>query len=212
MEAWLKAQEVVIELNEAALLPRPSSAPVDPYTRTSLLSPPPAAPAFGSLSSSPLNQPYSVTTAAAGGISPASSPFRGSFLAGANQDLLAAGALASCGLTGSITSKYSTALAGTGVLGGKASMIGGAAAGLVEGNGVGAPSAAGSVGAYSIAAANEAQLGSPGGLARIPLPLVSLDSVRYWYSPMLWVNSHSIEPNSRNSACCSCCIHGWCRL
>lgn len=110
----MKAQEAAISLNEAAHLPRPSSVPLDAYSRPSLfLSPAPASPLqqqhqqarASSLSLSP--QPFSLTTAVAGEgpnaayRSPTASPFRGSFLAGANQDLLAAGALASCGILNS---------------------------------------------------------------------------------------------------------------
>lgn len=115
----MKAQEAAINLSEAAHLPRPSSVPLDAYSRPCLFlssaSPAPASPLqqhqlqarASSLSPSP--QPFSVTTAVAGEpnttySSPAASPFRGSFLAGANQDLLAAGALASCGILSSSSS------------------------------------------------------------------------------------------------------------
>jgi hypothetical protein len=91
MEAWLKAQEVALSLNEAASLPRPSSAPLDPYApRPSLFSSSLSTPA-----SPVLGQPYSVTTAVAGDTgflgsqamsqytgSQGQGPFRSSFLAG----------------------------------------------------------------------------------------------------------------------------------
>lgn len=87
MEAWLKAQEVAISLNEAASLPRPSSAPLDPYApRPSLFSSSLSTPA-----SPVLGQAYSVTTAVAGDTgflgqqntgNLGQGPFRSSFLAG----------------------------------------------------------------------------------------------------------------------------------
>lgn len=167
MEAWLKAQEVSLSLNDTSLLARPSSAPLDPYGRSSMVSA-----ASSPLPSLGLSQPFTLTTAVAGapspGSSPSSSPFRGSFLAGVNQDLLAAGALASAGLSGSTTSRYNTLLtgAGSGALGSKVSLMGVPDGATYTGG------AAGSVGAYHVAAANEASPGATAALSRVPLPLV----------------------------------------
>lgn len=202
MEAWLKAQEVSISLNESSLLPRPSSAPLD----TSCMMSNSSSPFFGvggrtsSILSTPVSpvqpaqQSFSVTTAMAGdatSLSPlgaaaagsmsSMSPFRGSFLAGPNQDLLAAGALASCGiLNSSIAGRCSSvsAAAGGGCGGygsSKLSLMGAASAGLAEGIG------AGYVGNYSpvgvgAAATAAASIAAPA--PRVPMPLVSTVSLR----------------------------------
>jgi hypothetical protein len=123
--------------------------------------------------------------------SPNSSPFRSnSFLTGANQDLLAAGALASCGVnSSSLTSRHSTpsllfgnqpqpllfSTAGSGALGNKISLVGLSAPVPVPGAGQEAAAAAGYVGAYNVAgAAVNSASASAGSPPRIPLPLVSI--------------------------------------
>lgn len=201
MEAWLKAQEVALTLNEAANLARPSSAPLDAFSRPSLLSAAssPATPAQ-SLFAAANNSPFTVTTAVAGSpgvgslfsssTSPTSSPFRSnSFLTGANQDLLAAGALASCGVNSSLNSRHSTPsllfgnqpqpllfnTAGSGALGGKISLSG---FNTSPGTGPEAAAAAGYVGAYQMAGAAANPAAAPGGSPpRIPLPMVSIAAI-----------------------------------
>lgn len=205
MEAWLKAQEVALTLNEAANLARPSSAPLDAFSRSSLLSAAssPVTPAQ-SLFAAANTSPFTVTTAVAGSPgfgsmyssnpSPTSSPFRSnSFLTGANQDLLAAGALASCGAnSSSLTSRHSTPsllfgtqtqpllfkTAGSGALGSKVSLVGLTAPVQVPGTGPEAAAAAGYVGAYQVAgAAANTAAASAGSPPRIPLPMVSMTAI-----------------------------------
>lgn len=183
MEAWMKAQEAAIGLSEAAHLPRPSSVPLDAYSRPSLFlssaSPAPASPLqqhqlqarASSLSLSP--QPFSVTTAVAGEpnatySSPAASPFRGSFLAGANQDLLAAGALASCGIltssSGTNSSRYTLLSAKVGM----------------------APAFASSLptslpdGMHQVSAAATIPAAPAATLSRVPVPMVSQLTLACW--------------------------------
>jgi hypothetical protein len=162
MEAWLKAQEVAITFPESTNLSRPSSAPLDPYTRSSLLM------SAGSLSTpvspvpNPVGASFSVTTAVAGDpnaaySTPSSSPFRGSFLAGANQDLLGAGALVSCGiLSSTLAGRYT-------LLGAKVGMP--PAASLPD-------NLPDSVGSYTLGTSTPAAAG--GSLSRTPVPLVRM--------------------------------------
>lgn len=168
MEAWLKAQEVAISLNESAHLPRPSSAPLEAFSRPSLLisagtASTPVSPVQPLASAHSPSQTFSVTTAVAGDAAsayshPGSSPFRGSFLAGANQDLLAAGALASCGiLNSSLVGRYT-------LLGAKVGMS--PAASMPA-------TVADNIGAYSIGASTAAAAAPGASLTRIPVPLVS---------------------------------------
>jgi hypothetical protein len=111
MEPWMRTQELAAAASEvtSALLQHarpslssaPCAAPASPaHARTSLITSPRA----------PVTPPAAGSSTASTQAGLGAGPFRTSFLAGGNQDLLAAGALASAGITSTmLLARYSTA-------------------------------------------------------------------------------------------------------